>query len=175
VDKAIDGREAVELWKRHRPDVTLLDLRMPQLGGVGAVAEMRALNAAARVIILTAFDTGEDVYRGIQAGALGYLRKDASRTELLHCIRKVHGGEICLPPAIASMLAKRLGDEELTSRETEVLLLLARGASNKDIGRTLFISETTVKSHVKAIFAKLKVLSRTEAAAAASHRGLVRF
>jgi DNA-binding NarL/FixJ family response regulator len=174
VAEANNGREAVALWKQHRPDVTLLDLRMPELDGAGAIVEIRTEDPSARLIILTTFDGDEDIYQGMRAGARAYLLKDARREELLECIRRVAAGGIFVSPEIAAKLAERVGGEELTQRETEVLRLLAGGKSNKEIGGRLFISETTVKSHVKSIFAKLKVLSRTEAVAEASRRGLVR-
>lgn len=173
VAEAQHGSEAFALWKRHRPDVTLLDLRMPELDGIAALKLIRAQDASANVIVLTTYDTAEDIFKGMQAGARGYLLKDVSRQELVNCVRKVQAGEVCVQPWIATKLAERLGSEELTGRETEVLMLLARGKTNKEIGSVLCISETTVKWHVKSIFAKLKVLNRTEAIAAASHRGLI--
>jgi DNA-binding NarL/FixJ family response regulator len=173
VAEAGNGREAVDLWQKHQPDITLLDLRMPVLDGVGAVQEIRRQNPSARVIVLTTFDTDNEIYRAMKAGAKGYLLKDAQREELLECIRKVHGGETCIPPALGAKLASSMGNEALTGRELDVLGLLARGNSNKEIGRNLYISETTVKSHLRSIFTKLNVLSRTEAITAASRRGLV--
>ncbi len=174
VAEANNGREAVALWKQHRPDVTLLDLRMPELDGAGAMVEIRTEDASARVIILTTYDSDEDIYRGMQAGARAYLLKDARREDLVECIRRVRAGGVFVPPEIAAKLAERVGGEDLTPREIEVLRLLAGGKSNKEIGGSLFISEATVKSHMKSIFAKLSVLSRTEAIAAASRRGLIR-
>jgi len=173
VAEARDGQEAVEQWRLRRPDVTLLDLRMPVLDGVGAMASIRKEDAAARVIILTTFDGDEDIYRGVRAGARAYLLKDAPRDVILECIRKVHRGETFIPAAVAAKLAERLGGAELTERETIVLRALATGRSNKEIGRELFISEVTVKAHLKSVFAKLNVLSRTEAVAAAVRRGIV--
>ena len=173
VAEARDGQEAVEQWRVHRPDVTLLDLRMPVLDGVGAMTSIRKEDAAARVIILTTFDGDEDIYRGVRAGARAYLLKDAPRDVILECIRKVHRGETFIPAAVAAKLAERLGGAELTERETIVLRALATGRSNKEIGRELFISEVTVKAHLKSVFAKLNVLSRTEAVAAAVRRGIV--
>lgn len=175
VADAQDGREAVEQWKRHRPDVALLDLRMPLQDGVGAIEQIRKVDPGARVILLTTFDGEEDIYRGIRAGAKAYLLKDAPRDEILYCIRKVHAGETFVPASLAAKLAERVSGAELTEREVAVLGALAKGQSNKQIGRTLFISETTVKAHLKGIFAKLNVLSRTEAVAAAARRGIVRF
>jgi two-component system NarL family response regulator len=173
VAEAANGREAVDLWEKHRPDVTLLDLRMPSLDGVGAIDEIRRQSASARVIVLTTFDSDNEIHRAIKAGAKGYLLKDARREELLDCIRRVNAGETCLPPALAAKLVDSLSSEPLTGRELDVLALLARGKSNKEIGVNLYISETTVKAHLRSIFGKLNVLSRTEAIAAASRRGLV--
>jgi len=171
--EAANGREAVDLWRKHRPDLALLDLRMPVLDGVGAINEIRIEDASAQVIVLTTFDTDNEIYRAIKAGARGYLLKDARREELLDCIRRVSRGEICIPPSLLEKLAVGMSSDPLTGRELEVLALLARGKSNKEIGANLYISETTVKAHLRSIFSKLNVLSRTEAIAAASHRGLV--
>jgi DNA-binding NarL/FixJ family response regulator len=173
VAKASNGREAVELWKAHRPDVSLLDLRMPMLNGVGVIHEVRDFDGSARVIVQTTYDTDEEIYQAIRAGAKGYLLKDAPLDELLDVIRRVQAGETCIPPELGAKLATRMSGEALTSREKDVLRLLARGRSNKEIGTDLFISETTVKTHVRSIFTKLKVMSRTEAIAAANRRGLI--
>jgi two-component system NarL family response regulator len=171
---AENGREAVEAWKRCMPDVSLLDLRMPELDGVGAIEQIRGLDPAARLVLLTTFDGEEDIYRGIRAGAKAYLLKDAPRDEILNCIRRVYGGETFVPPFIASKLAERVSGPDLTEREMVVLRALASGKSNKEIGRALFITETTVKAHLKSIFSKLNVLSRTEAISTAARRGIVR-
>ncbi|MGA9777527.1 MAG: response regulator transcription factor [Verrucomicrobiia bacterium] len=168
-----DGRQAVELWKRHRPDVTLMDLRMPSLDGVNAIYEIRAADPNARIIVLTTFDGDEDIYRGMRAGAKSYLLKDVRREELFQCIREVHAGRTFVPPAVAAILAERLTAEELTPRELEVLRLVAEGKPNKLIGADLAIAEVTVKSHVQSVFRKLNVLSRTEAIAVATRRGLL--
>jgi len=173
VGEAANGRESVDLWRKHRPDVALLDLRMPLLDGVGAIEEIRRQDAAAIIVVLTTFDTDNEISRAIKAGARGYLLKDAQREELLECIRKVHAGETCIPPSLVAKLAAGMSNEPLTGRELDVLTLLARGKSNKEIGANLYISETTVKSHLRSIFTKLNVLSRTEAITAASRRGLV--
>ncbi|HYJ03612.1 MAG TPA: response regulator transcription factor [Chthoniobacterales bacterium] len=175
VAKAADGVEAVDLWKVHRPDVVLLDLRMPKLKGVGVIREIRDEDVSARVIVHTTYDTDEEIYQAMRAGAKAYLLKDAPLEELLDCIRKVHAGETCVSPALGAKLAARMSGEGLTGREIDVLKLLGKGRSNKEIGSALFISETTVKSHVRSMFTKLQVTSRTEAIAAASRRGLLQF
>src|SRR6266436_1913102 len=173
VAEAENGRQAVDLWRKQRPDVTLLDLRMPMLDGVGVIDEIRKEDTSARIIMLTTYDTDNEIYRAIKAGAKGYLLKDARREELLDCIRKVNRGETSIPQALVEKLAAGMSSETLTGRELGVLMLLARGKSNKEIGANLFISETTVKGHLHNIFTKLNVLSRTEAITVASRRGLV--
>lgn len=173
VATASNGREALELWKTHRPDVSLLDLRMPQLNGVAVIREVRDLDVSARIIVQTTYDTDEEIYQAVRAGAKAYLLKDAPLDELLDVIRKVNGGETCIPPALGAKLASRMSGEALTGREVDVLKLLARGRSNKEIGTDLFISETTVKTHVRSVFTKLNVMSRTEAIATANRRGLI--
>jgi DNA-binding NarL/FixJ family response regulator len=174
VAAASNGREAVDLWLTNRPDVTLLDLRMPVLDGVGAIQEIRRQEFSARVIVLTTFDTDADLFKAIKAGVKGYLLKDAPREELLTCIRRVHSGETVIPPTLVTKLTASLTAEPVTDRELEVLAQLARGSSNKEISATLNISESTVKSHLRSIFTKLNVLSRTEAIATASRQGLVK-
>jgi DNA-binding NarL/FixJ family response regulator len=171
---ASNGQEAVDLWTKHHPDVTLLDLRMPVMDGLGAIQQIRQMEHSARVIVLTTFDTDADVSKAIKAGAKGYLLKDAPRDELLDCIRKVHSGETVIPSSLLSKLAAGLSSESVTGRELEVLSLLSRGMSNKEIGVILYISESTVKSHLRSIFAKLNALSRTEAIATATRQGLVK-
>jgi DNA-binding NarL/FixJ family response regulator len=173
VAEAENGRQAVELWHKQRPDVTLLDLRMPVLDGVGVINELRQQETFAKFVILTTYDSDNDIYRAIKAGAKGYLLKDARREVLLDCIRKVSRGETCIPPALVEKLASGMRSETLTRREVEVLALLVRGRSNKEIAAKLFISETTVKGHLRSVFTKLNVLSRTEATTTALRRGLV--
>jgi DNA-binding NarL/FixJ family response regulator len=173
VAEAENGRQAVELWHQQRPDVTLLDLRMPVLDGVGVINELRQQETFAKFVILTTYDSDNDIYRAIKAGAKGYLLKDARREVLLDCIRKVSRGETCIPPALVEKLASGIRGETLTRREVEVLALLVRGRSNKEIAAKLFISETTVKGHLRSVFTKLNVLSRTEATTTALRRGLV--
>jgi two-component system NarL family response regulator len=173
VAEARNGREAVDLWKEHRPDVALLDLRMPELDGVGAIKEIRELDGNAHIVVLTTYDGDEDIYRAIKAGAKAYLLKDTARDALVDCVRKVHAGETYLPAPLAAKLAERVSGDALSRREVEVLQRMGAGKSNKEIGAELFISEGTVKSHVKSIFTKLDVVSRTEALATATRRGLI--
>lgn len=173
VAEATNGIEAVELWRVHRPDVALVDLRMPILDGVGVIAEIRRRDPSARVVILTTYDTEEDIYQGIRGGARGYLLKDARRDEVLDVIRRVHAGEMLLSPNVTAKLAQRVADDALTHRERAVLTLLAEGKSNRDIGSEIHIEESTVKSHLKSIFTKLQVVSRTEAVMVAMRRGLL--
>ena len=173
VAEASNGRQALELWQQHRPDVTLLDLRMPKMDGVGVIEEIHKLDALARIIVLTTYDTDNEIFRAVKAGAKGYMLKDTRREELLACIRKVNSGATCIPQELVEKLAAGMSGEILTGRELDVLTLLARGKSNKEIGTNLYISETTVKGHLRNVFAKLKVLSRTEAVTVASRRGLV--
>lgn len=173
VAQATDGRQAIELWRKHRPSVTILDLRMPLVDGVCAIHEIRREDDAAKIVILTTYDGDNDIYRAIKAGAKGYLLKDARREELVDCIRRVNNGETCIPPALLQKLATGISSDPLTDRELEVLDLLSHGQSNKEIGVNLSISEFTVKGHLRNIFTKLNVLSRTEAITAATRRGLV--
>jgi len=174
VAEADDGPEAVEMWRMRHPDVGLVDLRMPALDGVGVITEIRRSDPTARIIILTTYDTEEDIYQAIRAGARGYLLKDARRAEVLDAIRRVHAGETLLPPHLTAKLAHRVTDDPLTERERAVLELLADGKSNREIGSEIHIEESTVKSHLKSIFAKLHAVSRTEAVTVAMRRGLLR-
>jgi DNA-binding NarL/FixJ family response regulator len=173
VGQASNGLDAVDLWRTHRPDVALVDLRMPGLDGIGVITEIRRLDAAARVLVLTTYDTVEEIYQAIRAGARGYLLKDARRDELLNAIRRVHAGETEVSSGLAAKLALRATDDPLTQRERAVLALLADGKSNRDIGSEMHIEESTVKSHLKTIFGKLHVVSRTEAVSVAIRRGLL--
>jgi DNA-binding NarL/FixJ family response regulator len=174
VAEAADGQEAIDLWITHRPEVTLLDLRMPKLDGVDVIEEIRKRDSSARIIVLTTYETDTEIMRAIKAGTKAYLLKDARREELLDCIRWVNRGDTCIPASLIEKVATGLSSEALTGRELNVLELLARGKSNKEIGVSLYISETTVKSHLRSIFRKLNVLSRTEAISVASRRGLIR-
>jgi DNA-binding NarL/FixJ family response regulator len=173
VAEAANGVEALGLWQKHRPDVTLLDLRMPKMDGVSVINEIRQRDQSARVIVLTTYDSDVDILRAVKAGAKGYLLKDARREELLDCIRKVNNGESHIPQALMQKLMTGISNESMTDRESEVLQLLAAGRSNKEIGTNLSISEFTVKGHLRSIFGKLNVVSRTEAIAAATRRGLI--
>jgi DNA-binding NarL/FixJ family response regulator len=173
IAEGVNGQQAVELYRLHRPDVVLMDLRMPVMGGVEAIAAIRRAWPAARVIVLTAFDGDEDIYRSLQAGAQGYLLKDMFFEELEEAIRTVHAGGRRIPGVVAERLAERMGGSDLTGRELEVLELIVGGRSNKEIGAALGISEATVKSHVNNILSKLGVTDRTQAATTALQRGLV--
>ena len=173
IAEGVNGREAVELYRRHRPDVLLTDLRMPLMSGVEAIGVIKREWPEARVIVLTAFDGDEDIYRSLQAGAQGYLLKDMFFEELESAIRTVHAGGRRIPGVVAERLAERVGGSDLTGRELEVLRLIVAGRSNKEIGSDLKISEATVKSHVNSILSKLGVADRTQAATTALQRGLV--
>lgn len=167
------GNEALPLYRQHQPDVTLMDLRLPGMGGVDAIKAMRKEFPEARVIVLTTFDGDEDIYRALQAGARGYLLKGMKLDDLTAAIRTVHAGRTCIPEAVAGRLAQRLAGPALTERETEVLRLIVGGNSNKEIGTQLFISEATVKTHINNLLSKLGVSDRTQAATLALQRGIV--
>ncbi len=173
IAEGINGQQAIDLYNQHKPDITLIDLRMPVVGGVEAIATIRSNFPDARLIVLTTYDGDEDIYRSLQAGARGYLLKDVFFEELETAIRSVHAGSRHIPAAIAMRLAERMASSDLTSREMEVLELIVRGQSNKQIGASLTISEATVKSHVNNILGKLGVTDRTQAVTTALQRGLV--
>ena len=175
VGEAGDGEEAIALWRELRPDVVLMDLRMPKVEGVEAIKRIRNEDPHAGIIVLTTFDHDEDIYAGLRAGAKAYLLKDVEPEELFRCIRAVHSGEAYLQSKVAVRLAQRVHDEALTGREEQILKLLADGKSNRAIGQALFITESTVKSHLKSLFVKLDVTSRAEAVALAARGGLVKF
>ena len=174
VAEASHGEEAVRLFRQHRPDIALVDLRMPGMDGVEAIKAIRQEFPAAHIIVLTTFDGDEDIYRALQAGAKGYLLKDVTRTELLDCIQKVCEGEAYLPSAVASKFVRRVSGANLTSRELEVLRLMAAGKTNKEIATVLLVAEGTVKTHVNSILQKLGVGGRTEGVASAIKRGIIR-
>lgn len=173
VGEAADGLEAIEQFRQHRPAVTLIDLRLPKLSGVDAIVRIRRESPQARFIVLTTYDGDEDIYRAVQAGAKAYLLKGMTSDELIGAIRTVHAGRSHIPQAIAERLAERIGADELTPREINVLEQIVEGMSNKEIGAQLNISETTVKTHVNNLLAKLGVTDRTQAATAAIRRGIV--
>jgi len=173
VAEASNGQQAVELFRKHRPDVTLLDLRMPGMGGVEAATAIRAEFPTARMIALTTYGGDEDIRRALAAGVLAYLTKDVLHDELLKAIRAVNEGQTYLPAAVAAALVAQLPRPDLSAREVQVLELIVRGLANKQIAYTLNIAEHTVKNHVKNILSKLGVQDRTQAATAAIQRGII--
>ena len=173
VAEAINGQQAVEMYREHRPDVTLLDLRMPVMGGAEAAAAIRAEFPQARMIALTTYGGDEDIRRALAAGVQAYLTKDVLHDELLNAVRAVHEGKRYLPPAVAAALAAQMPRPDLSAREVQVLELIVRGLANKQIGYTLNIAEHTVKNHVKNILSKLGVQDRTQAATTAIQRGII--
>jgi two-component system NarL family response regulator len=174
VAEAGNGAEAVEAFERHHPDVTLLDLRMPVMDGVETVRQIRAREPHARVIVLTTYDTDDEIARALKAGAKAYVLKDIGADELVSCIRDVLAGKTYLAPAAAAKLAEGVTHVQLTPRELATLRLTADGKANKEIASELGISERTVKTHLGHLFEKLGVTSRTEAIKVATRRGLVR-
>jgi two-component system, NarL family, response regulator len=170
---ASSGNAALEALDTMTADVMLLDLRMPGLSGVETIQEMRRSGFPARIIILTSFETDEDIYRAIQAGAQGYLLKDTSLKEMIEAIKSVHSGKRYIPRDIAARLAERMMRAELTARELEILRVLAKGLTNKQIGKVLSISQNTVKNHVNSVIEKLEVSDRTEASTTAIQRGII--
>ena len=173
VGAASSGEEALAMLESHTPDVLLLDLRMPGMNGIDTLLAMKLSGAPARAIVLTSYETDEDIYRAVQAGAGGYLLKDTSRQEMLEAIRVVHTGKRYIPRQIASRLAERMMRSNLTTRELEILKMVARGLTNKEIGKALEISGNTVRNHVNSIIEKLEVSDRTEATTTAIQRGLI--
>lgn len=177
VGEAADGQEAVRLIEEARPDVVLLDLRMPQLSGVEVMQQARARGLATRFLVLTTYDTDEYIGPALAAGALGYLLKDSPPEDLLRGIRTLMLGQAALEPSVATRLLARVNtgpaSDELSARELDVLRLLVSGASNKAIAARLDLSENTIKTHLSRIFEKLGVRTRTEAVALALQRGLV--
>ncbi len=174
IAEAGNGLEAVVAFERYRPDVTLLDLRMPVMEGVEAVRQIRERDPRARVIVLTTYDTDDEIARALKAGAKAYVLKDISADQLIGCIRDVLAGKTYLAPAAAAKLAEGVTRVQLTPREMATLRLMADGKSNKEIASELSISERTVKTHLGHLFEKLAVTSRTEAIKVATRRGLVR-
>jgi two-component system NarL family response regulator len=173
VAQAANGVEAVALVKKHLPDILLLDLRMPGKDGLEVIAQIQSLQIQTKVIVLTTFESEQDIHRALKAGARGYLLKDTPRPELLDAIRQVHRGETCIPPRISQKLVEKMNRSELTRREVEILRLIAEGDSNKAIGDKLGITEGTVKTHVKGLLKKLHATGRTAAVKEAVHQGLI--
>lgn len=173
VAEASTGHEAIEGFREHRPDVTLMDVRMPDMGGIDALLAIRTEFSDARVIMLTTFEGDAVIQRALEAGAQGYMLKSMPRKQLVAMIRKVHDGKRHIPPEVAAQLAEHLGDEALSKREVEVLQKVAGGKRNSDIATLLFISEETVKGHIKHIMEKLGASDRTEAVAIGIRRGLI--
>ncbi|HYW41380.1 MAG TPA: response regulator transcription factor [Bryobacteraceae bacterium] len=173
VAEASNGQQAVELFRKHLPDVTLLDLRMPVMTGVEAATAIRADYPHARMIALTTYGGDEDIRRALAAGVQAYLTKDVLHDELLKAIRAVHAGQTYLPAAVAAALAAQMPRPDLSAREVQVLELIVRGMANKQIAYSLTIAEHTVKNHVKNILSKLGVQDRTQAATAAIQRGII--
>jgi DNA-binding NarL/FixJ family response regulator len=173
VSQASNGAEAIQRFREHKPDVTLMDLRLPDLSGIDAMIAIRQEFPDARIIMLTTFEGDVEIQRALQAGARGYLLKNMPPRELVQVIRQVHAGKKGIPPAVAAQLAEHISDEDLTPREVEVLQRVAGGNRNRDIAEQLFISEETVKVHIKHIMDKLGAKDRTEAIAIAVRRGII--
>ncbi|MBW4692723.1 MAG: response regulator transcription factor [Lyngbya sp. HA4199-MV5] len=173
IAQAEDGQQAIAHFRDYQPDVTLMDLRMPQMDGVAAIAAICAEFKQARIIVLTTYDRDEDIYRGLHAGAQGYLLKDSKADELLNAIRIVHNGQKYVPQTVGAKLLQRMSNPELSERELAVLQLMAQGMSNVDIATALSIGESTVKSHINRLLSKLGVNDRTQAVIVAVKRGLV--
>ena len=173
VGSASSGEEALEMLRAKPADLLLLDLRMPGMNGIDTLHALTRSKVDVRVIILTSYETDEDIYRAVQAGAQGYLLKDAPQSDMIDAIRAVHAGSRYFPRHIATRLAERMMRTNLTARELEVLNMLARGLTNNEIGSALKISHNTVRNHVNSIIEKLEVSDRTEAATTAIHRGII--
>jgi two-component system NarL family response regulator len=173
VAQARNGAEAVEQFLKYRPDVALLDLRMPIANGITALISICEKEPSARIAIISSYQLEEDIYGALRSGALGYIPKEATQEQLAECLRSVAEGRTWVPPQIGAKLARRVADRELTRREVQVLSAVAAGKSNKEIGATFNISEATVKVHVTHLLEKLKVTGRTEAINVAVKRGLV--
>jgi two-component system NarL family response regulator len=171
--EASNGPQAIEEFRKHQPDIVLMDLKLPGASGIEATAAICKEFPKAAIIMLSTHDGEEDIYRSLQAGARAYILKDAAREELMAAIRKVHAGERVISPAVGARLAERMTRAEITAREIEVLKLMARGRSNKEIGSALGIAEVTVKLHVGHLLTKLNANDRTQAATTALQRGIL--
>jgi two-component system, NarL family, response regulator len=174
VGSASSGEEALAKIDETAPDLILLDLRMPGMDGLSTLRALGKRGVAAKTIVLTSFETDEDIYRAVQVGARGYLLKNTQQQEIVEAIRTVHAGKRHLPPRIAARLADRMTRSNLTARELEILEMLAKGLTNKQIGLALGISDNTARNHVNSIIEKLEVADRTEAATAAIEQGIIR-
>ena len=173
IGEAANGREALEQFRKHHPDITLMDLQMPEMSGIDAIGAIRGEFPDARIIVLTTYSGDFQVSRALKAGARGYLLKDMLRQELLETIRAVHAGQKRLSAEAAAEIAEHAADDVLTSREIEVLRLIANGNANKEVARKLSLTEDTVKGHVKNILAKLGVNDRTHAVTVGLKRGII--
>jgi DNA-binding NarL/FixJ family response regulator len=173
VSQANNGREAIQMHRERRPDVTLMDLRLPDMSGIESMIAIRAEAPDARIVILSTFDGDVEIQRALQAGANGYLLKSLPQKQLVEAIRQVHAGKRRIAPELAAQLAEHLGEEDLSQREIAVLKLVADGNRNRDIGERLFITEETVKVHVRHIMEKLAANDRTQAVAIAVRRGII--
>lgn len=175
VAEASNGHEAIELYRSHIPDITLMDLRLPDISGIDAMIAIRTEFPNARVIILTTFEGDAEIHRALDAGARGYMLKSMPRKQLVEMIRRVHSGKKHIPNEVLAQLAEHIGDDALSLREVEVLEKIADGNRTSDIAALLFISDETVKSHIKRIFEKLGVNDRASAVAIGIRRGIIKF
>jgi DNA-binding NarL/FixJ family response regulator len=173
VAQAATGSEAIQLFREHQPDITLMDLRLPDMSGIETLIAIRKVFPEARIIMLTTFEGDVDIRRSLEAGARGYMLKNMPPNELVEVIRQVHKGKKRIPAQVAAQLAEYFGDDDLTGREIEVLQQIASGKRNRDIADCLFISEETVKVHIKHIMEKLGASDRTESVAIAVRRGII--
>lgn len=173
VGSAASAEDALLMIEQNRPDVLLLDLRMPGMSGIALLHALKKLPDSPRAVILTSYEMDEDIYRAIQAGAYGYLLKNTAQSEMIAAIQAVHTGKHHIPPHIAARLAERMARSTLTNREVEILEMLVKGFTNKQIGKALHISENTARNHINSIIEKLEVSGRTEAATTAIQQGIV--
>jgi DNA-binding NarL/FixJ family response regulator len=173
VGQGVDARSGIEMYRQHRPDVTLLDVRLPDMSGIDVLIALRAEFINARIIMLSTFQGDVEIQRALEAGARGFLLKSMPNKELVVAIRQVHAGKKCVPPQVAAHLAEYLAEEDLTAREIEVLALISAGNGNRDVADALSITEDTVKGHVRHIMEKLGAQDRTEAVVIAVRRGII--
>jgi two-component system, NarL family, response regulator len=173
VAEANNGLEAIELFRQQRPDVTLMDLRMPEMSGADAIAAIHQEFSESKIIVLTTYDGDEDIYKGLKAGAKGYIFKNAPVDEIIRAIKTVNEGRKYIPPEVGEKLSERLNRPQLSNRELDVLKLVAKGLNNQQIASELYISESTVKYHINSVLSKLGVSDRTQATLVAIRRGIV--